>query len=134
MKDLRGINHMVVRNDSSDILVITHGTMLESCVKAADLSHRFSVYCMNRIKPIDKQSVKELFEQFSKIVVIEDHFVTSGLYNSLCQYLVETQSQKTLLYSIATPEIYEDVVGSKDYFADRYGYSPQKIAQFVSAL
>jgi transketolase len=129
-----GVNHMVVENKSSDVLAITHGSLLENCVKAADLSKRLSVFCMNRIKPLDGKTLKELFERYSRIVIVEDHFVTSGLYNSICQYLVGTHPVKTNLYSIATPEIYEDVVGSKDYFADKYGYSPQKIAEFVAAL
>lgn len=128
------INHLVVKNDSSDILVITHGTILENCVKAANLSKKFSLYSMNKIKPLDKEKIKELFEKFSKIVVVEDHIVSSGLYNSLCQILVESANKKVKLLSIAVPEIYEDVVGNKDYFADRYGYSPEKIAQFASKL
>ncbi len=78
--------------------------------------------------------IKELFKRFSKIVVIEDHFVTSGLYNSLCQCMGEMQLQANYLYSIGTPEVYEDIVGSSDFFADKYGFSPQKIAQFVAKL
>jgi len=129
-----GLNHMVVRNSGSDILVITHGTVLENCVKAANLCDKFSIYCMNKIKPLDKEQLRGLCERFSRIIVIEDHMVTSGLYNSLCQCLVEMRSPGTTLYSIGTPEIYEDVVGDKDYFADRYGYSPEKIARFISRL
>jgi len=128
------LNHMVLANSTSDILVITHGTVLDNCVKAASLCDRFSIYCMNKIKPLDKEQLKGLFERFTRIVVIEDHMVTSGLYNSLCQYLVEMRFPRTILYSIGTPEIYEDVVGNKDYFAHRYGYSSEKIAQFISRL
>lgn len=130
----KNINHLAVKNDSSSILVITHGTMLENCVKAVNLCNKFSIYCMNKIKPLDRKKIKEFFENFSKIVVIEDHFITSGLYNSLCQCLGEMRFKKPELYGIGTPETYETRVGNKDYFADRYGYSPQKIAQFISKL
>lgn len=118
------INHMVI-NKKSDILVVTHGTVLENCVKAAKLSN-FSIYCMNKIKPLNKTKLKKLFERYSKIVVVEDHFITSGLFNSLCQTLPEIK-----LYGIGTPEVYEEKVGDKDYFAERYGYSPEKIAKFI---
>lgn len=128
------INHMVVKNDVSDILVITHGTMLENCVKTAKAGVNFSIYCLNKIKPLDNAEIKKLFDRFPKIVVIEDHMVTSGLFNSLCQSLVEMQSKQTLLYSIGTPEKYEDVVGTKDYFAEKYGFTPSKIAQFITRL
>jgi len=127
-------NQMVIENDESDVLVITHGTMLESCVKAANINNNFSTYCMNKIKPLDKKKIGEIFEKYPKIVVVEDHFVTSGLYNSLCQCLAEMQCERTHLYCLGTPEKYEDMVGDRDYFADRYGYSPEKIAQFISTL
>ena len=128
------VNHMVIKNDESDILVITHGTILINCIKAADLSRNFSVYCMNRIKPLDKEKIIELSKRFSKIIVVEDHFVTSGLYNSLCQCFIEAGLGKTALFSIGVPEIFESCVGNRDYFAERYGYSPEKIVQFVSKI
>lgn len=128
------INHMVIKNDKSDILVVTHGTMLRNCVEAAKISNNFSIYSMDRIKPLNKIKIRELFKKYSKVVVIEDHIITSGLYNSLCQCLVEMGIQKTHLCYIGTPEKYESIVGDKDYFADIYGYSPQKIAQFISKL
>lgn len=128
------INQMVVRNERTDIIVITHGTSLENCVKAAEMCDKFSVFSMNKIKPLDKEKIKEIFSKFSKIVVVEDHFITSGLYNSLCQYLVESGDKKINLYSIGTPEVFEEVVGDKDFFADRYGYSPKKITEFISKL
>lgn len=130
------INQMVTKNDNSDILVVTHGTVLENCVKAISINNNFSIYCLNKIKPLEKEKLIELFEKYAKIVVVEDHFLTSGLYNSLCQFLVEIpfKVRKPDLYALGTPEIYEKVIGNKDYFADKYGYSPQKIAQFISRI
>ena len=128
------INHMIIINDKSDILIITHGTILENCVKASKINNNFSIYCMNKIKPLNKTKIREIFKKYSKIVIIEDHFVTSGLYNSLCQFLVEMQYKQTNLYHIGTPEVYEERVGDKHYFANKYGYSPEKIAQFISKL
>lgn len=128
------VNQMVISSKLSDILVITHGNILEDCVKAASINHKFSIYCMNKIKPLDKDSLNLLFKKYSKIVVIEDHFVSSGLYNTLCQYLVESNSHKTKLYSIAPLGRYEEIVGDKAFFADRYGFSPPKINKFVLNL
>ena len=130
----KGLNHMVIANHTSDVLIITHGTMLEKCLSADKLNGGFSIYCMNKVKPLDDRQVKSLFEKYSKVVVVEDHMRTSGLYGSLCRLLVEMDVIGTRLYSIGTPEIYEDIVGDKNYFADRYGYSPSKIAHFIEEL
>lgn len=128
------LNHMVIESHFSDVLVITHGTMLENCLKAAGSDVGFSVYCMNKIKPLEKNKLGDIFNKYSKIVVVEDHIVTSGLYNSICQSLVETQSCRTKLYSIAPPEGYEKRVGDKNYFADKYGLTPESIHKFISNL
>jgi transketolase len=128
------INHMVVKSSKPDVLAITHGTMLENCIAAAGMTSRLSVYAMNKVKPLEPEKIKALFREYSKIVVIEDHFGTSGLYNSLCQYLADFRDVKPALYSLSTPGKYEEVVGNSAFFADRYGYSPAKIASFVETL
>lgn len=127
------LNQFAKIDSEPNLLVITHGTMLENCIKAAKINNSFSIYCMNKIKPLNRRELEALFKRFAKIIVVEDHFVTSGLYNSLCQILVEMGCQ-TQLCSIGVPEKYEERVGDKEYFADKYGYSPEKIARFISEV
>jgi transketolase len=126
------VNQMIVENNSK-VLVVTHGTMLEACVKGSLLKNKYSVYCMNRIKPLEKEKLSELFLKYKTVVVVEDHFVSSGLYNSLCQFAIEINLKARLL-SIGTPEIYEEVVGNKEFFAERYGFTPEKINEYIAKL
>jgi transketolase len=128
------INYFALKGPSDDVLVITHGTTLENCIKAAQISNNLSVYCMNKVKPLDVDTLRKLFGEYPKIVVVEDHFVSSGLYNSLCQTLVESRIKDTALYAIAPPDRYEDAVGDANYFAEKYGYSPERISTFVYSL
>lgn len=128
------MNYMAKNSNNSEILVITHGTMLENCLKATDENNDFSVYVMNKIKPLSGAKLRELFEKYSKIVVVEDHMISSGLYNSLCQHFVEMQIKESKLYGLGVPDVFEKRVGNKDYFADRYGYSPEKISNFIFKL
>ena len=44
------------------------------------------------------------------------------------------QYKQTNFYHIGPPEICEERVGGKHYFEDKYGYLPEKIAQFISKL
>ncbi len=129
------VNHMAVESKKSDILVITHGNVLEYCVNAAGDSPGFSIFCMNKIKPLEREKLDGFFSKYQKIVVVEDHLVGSGLYNSLCQYLVESGNvNKVMLLSIAPPNKYEEKVGDRDYFADKYGLTSEKISKFISNL
>ena len=128
------LNHMVNENRGSRLLVITHGTMLENCLKAVGTEGAFSLYCMNKIKPLEKDEISDVFLQYPKILVVEDHIVSSGLYNLLSQFLVESKLYTTELYSLAPPEGYERTVGDKNYFADKYGLTPEKIRNYTAEL
>lgn len=125
------INHMAVSNPRSEVLLITHGNLLENCIKAAEKNPRFAVYAMNKILPLDRNELKRLFSVYTDIVVIEDHLVGSGLYSILCQYVVETMGSRARLHVIAPPDCYEDRVGNKDYFAFKYGFTPEQIAKWL---
>jgi transketolase len=128
------VNQMVIKGQNPDVLVISHGTVLERCIEAVGDDPRFSVYCMNRIKPLEMDVLGDLLSAWSKVVVVEDHFGTSGLYDSLCRFLVESNIRDTKLVSIAPPELYEPVVGDRDFFADRYGYTPDKINRRLAEI
>ncbi|CAN2046956.1 conserved hypothetical protein [Candidatus Magnetomoraceae bacterium gMMP-1] len=128
------INNFIIKNSKSDILVITHGTTLENCVAAFEISNDFSIYCMNKIKPFNKTEVEKVIREYSKIIVIEDHMITSGLYDSLCPLFVEMKSGQKDFYHVGPPERYEEAVGDNNYFAEKYGYSVERIVKFISNL
>ncbi len=123
------INHMVVSNPNADTLLITHGNMLEDCVKAARINARLAVYAMNKILPLDRDELDRIFSIYSRIVVVEDHLAGSGLYNTLCQYAVESEKGRAKLCVIAPPDCYEDRIGDRNYFASKYGFTPEQIAK-----
>ena len=125
------INHMVVSNPRSDVLLITHGNLLENCIKAAEKNPRFAVYAMNKVMPLDRNELDRLFSVYLNIVVVEDQLVGSGLYSILCQYVVESRGSRVKLHVIAPPNRYEDRVGDKNYFAFKYGFTPEQIANWL---
>ena len=132
--DVDRLDYMAHMDEDSDILVVTHGMTLGNCTEAAKMAQNFSIYCMNRIKPIDTSEVKRLFVKYKHIVVVEDHFGSSGLYNSLCQVFAELNPQEKSIHCIGPVERYEERVGNSDYFADKYGYAADKIKDYVISL
>lgn len=130
----KAINSFVKRNDKSKLLVVSHGTLLENCLKAAQIGNNFSIYAINRIKPLNKLKIKRLFNKYSHVVVVEDHFYSSGLFNTLCQHLVELGVKRARLFHIGVPEAYEKRAGDRNDFANKYGHTPEKISQFVTRI
>lgn len=128
------VNHMAIDHEASDILCITHGNILENIVKGIGGDGMVSVYCMNKLKPLQKDELAMLFNRFPVILVIEDQFAGAGLYNSLCQVAVESGFVKSRLLSIAPKHRYEERVGDKNYFSEKCGLSPGQIGKFVAQL
>lgn len=128
----RGINRFVVRNDS-DLLVITHGKMLQNAIKAAVLRPLVSIFAMDQLKPLPAETLEEIFKKYRRIVVVEDNF-KSGLYNSIAEWMVENGIRDRLLHSISVEEKYHGMVGDPAYLEDLNGLSPEKIAKRIAGL
>lgn len=125
----QGLNGFVHDNKKSDTVLVSHGTTLSNCLKAKDLADNCSVFCFNKIKPLNPVDTASLFGRFKRIVVVEDHFVTSGLYDSLCRAAVEQRAVGLELVPLGPSEIYDTAVGDAEFFAQRYGFTAQQIAE-----
>lgn len=125
----RGVNGLVVDTPNAETVLVSHGTTLTNCLKARDMAGACSVFCFNKVKPIDPADAAFLFRSFKKIVVVEDHFITSGLFDSLCRAAIEQKATAVTLVPLGPPETYEKIVGDADYFAELYGFSAQRIAE-----
>lgn len=125
-------NHFIYESNT-EILVISHGKMVKHCAEAFQISLDFSLFAMDRIKPLDDAKLKELFGRYGKIIVVEDNF-NSGLFNSICQWLVENQLSNQQIYSISPMEGYEERAGDAKYLEDKNDLSPKKIAERIARI
>ena len=111
-------------------LVISHGKMVGNAKDAFDQLPQFSIFAMDRIKPLDATLLVSLFEKFETIIVIEDNF-RSGLFNSLCQWAVEEKACHTNIFSISPNESYDEVMGDSQFLEDTHGLSVSKINERI---
>lgn len=132
-KSMGGMDHFIVENPGSKILLIAHSRMVRNSVEAAKIFPRFSVFAMNRIKPLKADCLSELLKKYDRVVVVEDNF-RSGLFNSICQFMVEKNIKGTNLHFIGPGEGYSECVGDAAYLEDIHGLSPQKIVDLVRSL
>jgi len=128
----KSLDEFILENPTSSVLVIAHGKMVKNAYEAANTSKNFSVFAVNKIKPLNAQKLTPLFNKFKKIVVVEDNF-KSGLYNSICQFLAENKL-KNDVYFIGPEEEYEKHIGDPKHLEEKYGLMPDKINQFISEI
>jgi len=127
-------NRFVVQEREAKVLVIVHGKMLVNVLEAAkSVPGKVSVFAMDRIKPLDDKLLKKLLTDHKKIVVVENNF-NSGLYNSLCQWVVEHGIVTQTLVSMAPKEDYGKTTGNAAWLEEQYGITGKDIAKRIRKL
>lgn len=96
-----------ILSNGKDITLLVYGFLLEEALIAKDILEKqgksVGLVNMRSLKPIDEACILSLVDTTSKIVTIEDHFITGGLYSKICEILA--RNQKTIpLQSISMNE------------------------------
>ena len=131
-KEITNINRFILDNKNSKILVISHGRMIKRLVEISKTLSNFSIFAIDKIKPLD-ESIKNILQNYSKIVVVEDNF-SSGLFNSLCQFVIEKKIDNNKMYSICVPEDYGKNTGDTSFLDNKFGLNSTQISTFLQNL
>ncbi len=130
--EIESSNHFICESDSP-ILVISHGKMVGNALKAYRKFPMFSIFAMDRVKPLEHDLLCDLFIRYDNVIVIEDNF-RSGLYNSICQWAVEAEAPHMRILSFSPEEAYDKVMGDANFLEERHGISPDKIYNKINQM
>ena len=82
-----------VLSKGTDITFLTYGLMLEQVVEAADILRNagksVGVINMRTLKPVDVDAILNVVKTSERIITVEDHFKTGGLYSIVAEVLLE---------------------------------------------
>jgi transketolase len=116
---------------SQDCLLVSYGAAVQNCLKVQETHNNVSVLVCNRLRPLDETVLKKALEAHPKVIVVEDHFPSTGLYGMLCQFCME-QHIRCSLESLA-PQEYALKVGASSAYYDRlYNLGVEGICNCVS--
>lgn len=81
---------MIRLKEGKNIAVIATGLMVAESMKAAELLEEegifVSVYNLHTIKPLDHESLKEIFDAYDLIVTVEEHNILGGMGSAVAEY------------------------------------------------
>lgn len=120
-----------------DLTFIATGETVYPALEAANKLHRengldVSVVSMHTIKPLDTTLLKELAENTSAIITVEEHSVNGGLGEACAAYLLQNQHRKPFKI-VGIPDEYT-VTGSQVEILSHYGISETGLAETALAL
>jgi len=128
---------ITVRN-GTDVCLIGTGTLMPTVLKAADLlsSKGISVRVesFHTIKPLDTESLRDIFSTYSLVAVVEEHSRIGGLYGAVCEWVAQQDSMQSRLMSFGVDDEFMHEVGTQEYARAKYGLTPKNIAKQVTNL
>lgn len=116
-----------------DLLILSHGTLVSNCLKAASLldeNHNIkaSVINIHTLRPFDND-IQELIKEFPLVVTVEEHFISGGL-GTIISELIALNAIKTKLIKLGLPNQYLKS-GTYEQLLKRYSLHPEGIVNDI---
>lgn len=124
---------MIQLREGKEVAVIATGLMVSEALKAADLLSEnnisVSVYNLHTIKPLDQETLKNIFEKYALIVTVEEHNVIGGMGSAVAEYKA-TQANTPRQIFFGFPDAFAKA-GSQKYIWEQVGITATQIADRI---
>ena len=130
------IGRGLVMREGTDVCLLGMGTLVATALEAANrlMAHGISasVVSMHTVKPLDTDLLRESFERFRLVAVVEEHSVIGGLGSAVAEWLAAQGPRRGVLEAIGTPDAFISAAGSQQWMRERCGLTPQAVAERIA--
>jgi transketolase len=131
------IGRGLLLREGDDACLLGMGTMTATALEAAKqlMAHGIStrVVGMHTVKPLDHALLRDSFEHFKVVAVVEEHSVIGGLGSAVAEWLAaEAQPRRGVFEVIGTPDAFLSVAGSQQWMREQCGLTPPAIAERIA--
>lgn len=120
--------------EGEDAVILATGSVATECVRASRLLKKdgieCGVYSISRLKPINREMIRQIAEKAKLIVTVEEHFRTGGLGGIVCEEMVSMRTPKTVI-RLGIDDCYPHA-GDYAWLLEQVGISSQKIAGTIA--
>jgi transketolase len=126
----------ITLREGKNVCLISTGNMVHSTLQAADLLQKSGISAQvedfHTVKPIDEARLKEIFDDFSLVAIIEEHGHIGGLAGAIAEWsLVHDAEEQPRVVTFGVPDAFQHYVGSQAYFRENFGLTPENIAAVI---
>lgn len=130
------IGKAILKKNPGDYLFVSTGVMTQIALKASKTLENDNIECgvlhMHTIKPLDKESILELFPKVKKIITVEEHFKVGGLGSSILEYCnEEIPDICSKIFRVGIADKFASQYGSQNSLLDHWGISVQQLCALV---
>lgn len=120
--------------DGNDVAIITYGMLVAQSLDAASLLREVGIGCsvvhLRMPKPLDEALVLEVARRVRHVVVVEDHFASSGMGSVVGNLLAKNGVVRPVTH-IAFDEAWH-VPGRLADVLEHEGFSPKRLAERIA--
>ena len=132
------VGRAIKRHRGNKISIISTGTIAGEVQKACEILSlqgiNPSFYTFPTIKPIDKETVKNIAADHEILVTAEEHNIIGGLGGAVAEIIAEISGKKAVLRRIGLNDCYTAIVGSQEYLRKQHGLAAVEIAGYITKL
>jgi transketolase len=116
-----------------NVAIVANGSMVAPALMAAEEleEHKLSVgvYNFHTVKPLDREKLNQIVDEYDMVLVVEEHSVVGGLGSAVCEYVSSLPNPKRVILHGHPDEFGH--TGEYEFLLDRYGLTKQGIAKKI---
>jgi transketolase len=131
------IGKSITVRSGKDVCLISTGVMLPVMVNAAKLLAEQGISArvesFHTVKPLDEQTLKEVFAGYPLVAVAEEHGRIGGLGGGIAEWIARQEQTRAKMIAFGTDDAFMHEVGSTEYARKKFGLTADNIAAQVQA-
>lgn len=117
----------------TDVALIGSGLMVHEAQETAKILEQNGISCtvanMHTIKPIDKDTLKDIFESHKLIVTMEEHNIVGGMGSAVAEYKATLANTPRQIF-IGFPDAFTNA-GTTRYIWENFGITAPQVAEKI---
>ena len=122
-----------VVSEGTDVTLLVYGFLFENAFRAKELLEKqglsVGLVNMRSLKPVDEEAIVRAVKGSKRLVTIEDHFKTGGLYSIVAEVLLGRRITADVLPLSLGERWFK--AGTLDQVLETEGFTPEKIADKI---
>jgi transketolase len=132
------IGRAITVRDGAEVCLLGTGNSVAIALEAARILDERGIHArvesMHTVKPLDEARLAEIFARYGTVAVIEEHSRIGGFGGAVAEWMARRDGGPTPRFvAFGIPDAFPHYVGSQSYLRERFGLSPQAVADAVGA-
>ena len=110
--------------NGEDVAIFSTGAIFEEVTVAVEelvkKGYKPAVYTFPTVKPIDRETIEEISQNFELLVTVEEHNIIGGFGGAVAEVMAEMDNKVAKLVRIGLNDSYSICVGNQKYLRNKY--------------